>query len=333
MSFFCDTIVAWYLKSARDLPWRNDISPYKTWVSEIILQQTRIEQGLPYYLKFIDKFRDVNSLANAKEDEVLSLWQGLGYYTRARNMHKCARKVVEDYGAIFPKNYNDLLKLPGIGKYTAAAIASICYGEQVAVVDGNVQRFVARFLGITDPVNTKIGAVAIENFVNEEIKDSNPSIFNQAMMEMGALVCKPANPLCSSCVLNEHCYALRNKQTDVLPVKINKVKVRTRYLNYFIVQNGDKVLLTKRKVNDVWASLHEIPLIESTKSMDYKGAELLGTFKHLLTHQKIYAQLWKVFRNDDLIYENTSIFEVKIEHLENYPVHQLMKKMIQIWQE
>jgi len=333
MSFFSDTISEWYLKFARDLPWRTETTPYNTWVSEIIMQQTRIDQGLPYYLKFIQKFSSVQLLAKAKEDEVLSLWQGLGYYTRARNMHKCAQIIVNDYDSVFPKTYNELLKLPGIGKYTAAAIASICYAEPVAVVDGNVQRLVARYLGIKTPVNEKLGAKEIEIFVNDEIKTANPSVFNQAMMEMGALVCKPANPLCTACVLNEHCYAFRHKFTDVIPLKINKVKVRTRFLNYFIVENGNKILLTKRSDKDVWGALHEFPLIESTKSMDYEGAKLLGEFKHILTHQKIYAKLWKVFSNDDFFYENTSIFEVKIEDIKNYPIHQLMKKMLQLWQE
>ncbi len=332
MSFFRTEIITWYLANARKLPWRAHTNPYFIWISEVILQQTRVEQGLPYYYKFIEKYPTIADFANAPLSDILLLWQGLGYYSRARNMHKCAQIVLENYDGKFPASYNQLLLLPGIGKYTAAAIASFCFNEKKAVVDGNVNRLVARYLGIDFPVNEKLGMQLIEDFVTKEIDKSEPANFNQAMMEMGAIVCKPSNPLCNQCVLAQNCFALKENKINLLPIKTKKVKVRIRYLHYFVADEN-QFKIYQRDNTDVWASLYEFPILETDKDIEIADAVLLEKFVHQLTHQKIYAKLWKVMHIDKYISENLITFDVDFKSMEKFPMHQLMIKMIKKWQE
>src|SRR5690349_7153792 len=226
--YFSEKVVKWYEKNKRDLPWRETRDPYKIWLSEIILQQTRVSQGMPYYLRFIEKFPTVAALASASEQEVLRLWQGLGYYTRARNLHKCAKKVATDYKSVFPYSFDELKKLPGIGDYTAAAIASIAYQEPVAVVDGNVFRVLSRVFGIETEINSPKGKKDFTQLANELISKKHPEKHNQAMMEFGALYCTPKNPSCTDCVFSSQCFAFKKNLQLVLPVKTKNKAARKR---------------------------------------------------------------------------------------------------------
>lgn len=263
---FSSTLINWYLQNKRDLPWRNTYDPYNIWLSEIILQQTRVVQGLPYYIRFIKNFPKVEDLASATEEEVLKLWQGLGYYSRARNLHETAKFIVNDYNGKFPDNYNDLLKLKGVGEYTAAAIASFSYNENVAVVDGNVFRVLARYFGIYEDISTLKTKKEFQKLANELLPNGNAAVFNQAMMEFGAIKCVPKNPDCSNCVFNSSCFALQKNQIDLLPVKNKKIKVTNRFLNYIIIIDTDnKIILEQRKEKGIWKNMYQFPLIETEK--------------------------------------------------------------------
>lgn len=328
--FFAEKVVFWYQKNKRDLPWRTSNEPYFIWLSEIILQQTRVAQGLPYYLKFVEAFPDISAFARAKEEEVLSLWQGLGYYSRARNMHKCARIIIDNYKGRFPDNYNELLKLPGIGPYTAAAIASICYNESVAVVDGNVFRVLSRYFGIKDDIIRHKNK--FQNLANELIRFSNPALHNQAMMEFGALHCKPKQPLCKQCDLAAGCIAFKNNIQEKLPVKKAKLKVRHRYIVYLVVETATGILMKQRNNEGIWEGLYDFPLIEFDAKPDdeiiFMQLAKLGisptdlqkiskVYKHVLTHQILhvcFAQLKRGNRVSALIRQNLNgraVFKVK----------------------
>ncbi|PRY53741.1 A/G-specific DNA-adenine glycosylase [Arcticibacter pallidicorallinus] len=304
---FIEEIIAWYLINKRDLPWRNTRDPYIIWLSEIILQQTRVEQGLPYFERFLDRYPTIAHFAAANEDEILNLWQGLGYYSRGRNMHKTSKIVMEEYGGYFPNRYDDLLKLKGVGEYTAAAISSFSAGEAKAVVDGNVFRLLSRFFGLRDVINSPQGKRAFTELANEVINKHDPGTSNQAMMEFGAKVCKPRNPDCIVCPLNQQCFALRNDMITVLPVKKKAQRPRPRYFNYIVVLSRDSILLSKRRAKDIWENLYEFPLFESDKILDVIeligrpdfvsafGEEVTilsvhGPAKHQLSHQTIHAQ-------------------------------------------
>ena len=234
---FSNRLVTWYLQNKRDLPWRQSINPYTVWLSEIILQQTRVDQGTAYFFKFIEQFPTVYNLANASEEEVLKLWQGLGYYSRARNLHSAANYIVNELNGKFPTTYSEILKLKGVGDYTASAIASICFNEPTAVVDGNVYRVLARYFGISTPINSTSGIKEFKKLAQELIVEDIPGTFNQAIMEFGACMCKPQNPDCFNCPLNDSCVALSNNTIAQLPVKINKTKVRKRYFNYLVIHS------------------------------------------------------------------------------------------------
>jgi len=256
-------IHGWYEKNLRDLPMRQTHNPYRTWVAEVILQQTRMDQGLPYLLNFLNSFPDVSSLASASEDEVLRLWQGLGYYSRACNMHASARYVLEHLGGEMPDNYQGLLKLKGVGKYTAAAIASWCYGEACAAVDGNVSRVIARLFGIEDAINTPSGEKQVLALANELLDPSDPGRHNQAMIEFGALLCVPLSPRCGDCPLREHCEAYNHDLVDRIPVKIKNKKPMDRWFYYYMINSGGETILIQRGEKDIWAGLYELPMIES----------------------------------------------------------------------
>lgn len=261
---FYDRITRWYLINKRNLPWRKTTDPYAIWLSEIMLQQTRVAQGLPYFERFISTFPTVFDLAKADEEQVLKLWQGLGYYSRARNMHKTAQIVVAEFKGIFPSTYKELLQLKGVGEYTAAAIASFSYNEKVNVVDGNVFRVITRYLNVTTDISSATAKKEFAVLANELMENRDSALFNQAIMEFGALQCVPKNPNCSSCVLNESCAALQLNKVDQLPIKSKKTKVRNRYLNYLIFEDAEQnTMIRKRSEKGIWHNLYEFPVIET----------------------------------------------------------------------
>src|ERR1700712_1102072 len=264
---FSDELVQWYLKNKRELPWRNTTDAYVIWLSEIILQQTRVEQGMPYFYRFLEKYPDVKLFAAANEGDILNLWQGLGYYSRGRNMLKTAREVVDRFDGKFPENYQQLISLKGIGEYTAAAISSFSANEARAVLDGNVFRVLARYFGISEPINSTKGKKIVSELANELLNKDHPGLHNQAAMEFGALLCRPKNPDCDICPLRTDCYAFNHQAIDLLPQKLKKAKIRERFFNYLLVTDGDTVLINKRNEKDIWANMHDLPLIETPALM------------------------------------------------------------------
>jgi A/G-specific adenine glycosylase len=310
---FYKTLASWYLRNKRDLPWRKINQPYPIWLSEIMLQQTRVAQGTPYYFSFLKAFPTVFDLANASEEQVLKLWQGLGYYSRARNLHKTAQTIAYEMGGIFPDNYNDLLKLKGVGEYTAAAIASFSYNEAVPVVDGNVFRVLSRYFDIETDIAQASAKKEFAALAYELMPKDNPAQFNQAVMEFGALQCVPKSPNCSICVFNNSCAALQKKKVDQLPVKLKKTKVRIRNFNYIIVEDDiGNTLIQKRTAKGIWHNLYEFPLIETEKTEDFdfisatiqdllfkenKVTSILEynteSIIHKLSHQHLHIKFWK----------------------------------------
>lgn len=293
---FAKKIIDWYHQQKRNLPWRETKDPYKVWLSEIILQQTRVAQGLPYYNRFVENFPTIKSLAAATEQDVLRLWQGLGYYSRARNLHKCAKEVVAK-GGVFPNNFMDLKKLPGIGNYTAAAIASFCFDEAVPVVDGNVYRVLSRVFDIDVPIQTPKAQQTFFEKARQQMPPELAATFNQAMMEFGALQCVPKNPDCENCVLKRLCVAKASDKVELLPVKEKKIKVKQRYFYYLVHQEEGKMQLKQRQERDIWQGLYDFDLIESKEEMKeevllkkYKARGVSKIYKHVLTHQIIYAR-------------------------------------------
>ena len=306
---FANQLIKWYHFHKRDLPWRATKDPYKIWLSEIILQQTRVVQGLPYYEKFVSHFPTVHDLASATQQEVLRLWQGLGYYSRARNLHACAQMVVNDYGGEFPNTYNELLKLKGVGKYTAAAIASFAFDQPAAVVDGNVYRVLSRVYGIHDDIASTSGARVFEKKANELISQESPADYNQGIMEFGAIQCSPVNPSCGICPISQSCYAYNHNAQATLPVKTKKVKVKTRHFAYLVFTNGEQYYMRQRGPKDVWQGLYDFHLIECPSAPD--PDQIMGDlskmtdqpillndesveYKHILTHQRIFAKFFLI---------------------------------------
>ena len=304
--YFSDKVVEWYKTNKRDLPWRDTQDPYKVWLSEIILQQTRVNQGLPYYLMFIERFPTVHDLASASEQEVLRMWQGLGYYTRARNLHKCAKFVVSAFKGEFPNNYEALLKLPGVGEYTAAAIASFSFKEPVAVVDGNVFRVLSRVFGIENEINSAEGKKEFVRLANKLISKKFPDFHNQAVMEFGAMHCVPKNPACPACHFLPKCFAAQHNLQASLPRKAKFKAARKRYFYYVIIQKGKSLLMRKREEKDIWHGLFDFQLIEKKRPfntekllLELRGTfpglkidevEISGSYKHVLSHQVILAR-------------------------------------------
>lgn len=312
MDIFNSLIHHWYSLFKRDLPWRNTRNPYFIWLSEIILQQTRIDQGMAYYMSFTEEFPTISDLASASEDKVLKLWQGLGYYSRARNLHFTARYIAEHYNGQFPDEYRLILSLKGIGEYTTAAIASISFNQEYPAVDGNVYRVLSRFYGIYDPIDTSAGKKTFVKLAAELIKGTDPGMHNQALMEFGALQCTPQKPDCLRCPLQEKCYAFANKKAADLPVKLKKTTQRNRYFNYFEISHGDSLWLKKRVGKDIWKNLFEFPMVETSVATGFEElmamlevnqlmdadnsvVEKIEDWKiHLLTHQKINYRFIKV---------------------------------------
>lgn len=338
---FSKSLIHWYSNNKRDFPWRKTKDPYYIWLSEIILQQTQVKQGLPYYEAFVIAYPNVFELANASESEVLKLWQGLGYYSRARNLHVTAKFVAFELKGEFPNTYKELLKLKGVGDYTASAIASICFNETQAVVDGNVYRLLSRYFGIETPINSTKGIKEFKKLAQELIDKNNPAEFNQAIMEFGATQCKPKNPDCSICPFNGSCAALQKKMIDKLPAKQKTVKVKRRYFNFlvFVSKNG-KTILEKRKTKGIWQNLYQFPLIESDIPLDYKRFKpmvsshhlLNGNYKlslyneediiHKLSHQYLYTKFWIVQ------VENLSEKYIDINRVKNFAVPVLIDNFL-----
>lgn len=289
---FSNKLITWYLQNKRSLPWREDQNPYYIWLSEIMLQQTRVDQGLPYFLKYIVAFPTIQDLANADENQVLKLWQGLGYYSRARNLLFTAKYIVNELNGQFPNSYKELLKLKGIGDYTAAAISSICFDEQKAVVDGNVYRVLSRYFEVDTPINSSKGIAEFRELAQELIPIENPGDYNQAIMELGATVCKPQNPICENCVLRDGCLALKNNKQKLLPIKENNVKIKTIHLNYLVVVSEDKkTIIEKRKGKGIWQHLYQFPLVESLKEMNEEELIVAPLFVSIFNNTEISIQL------------------------------------------
>jgi len=309
---FKHTLINWYSIKKRELPWRKTINPYYIWLSEIILQQTQVKQGLPYYEAFVAQYPTIFDLAEASETSILKLWQGLGYYSRARNLHATAKHIVNELNGEFPTNYKDLLKLKGVGDYTASAIASIAFNEVAAVVDGNVYRVLSRYFGIDTAINSSLGIKEFKSLASSLIDKEQPATYNQAIMEFGALQCKPKNPDCSICPLKDGCVALQKKIVDVLPVKLKKTKVTTKYFNFLVcIDHNKKTLFEKRINKGIWQNLYQFPLIESNQSLNAEEFHLLNLdhsflkttpfdyalynetdIVHKLSHQHLYTKFW-----------------------------------------
>jgi A/G-specific adenine glycosylase len=339
---FSIKLIQWYNQNKRDLPWRNINDPYLIWLSEVILQQTRVAQGLPYYLKFAEYYPTIIDLAEAEQQEVLRLWQGLGYYSRARNMHATAKLIVDEYNGIFPDNYNDLLKLKGIGPYTAAAIASFAFKEKVAVVDGNVFRVLSRLFGIETDISSHEAKKEFSQLANELISEKQPDTFNQALMEFGATFCTPANPQCMFCIFQENCIARLHGKQAILPVKSKKVKVKERFFNYFLIEFNGNFLMRQRQTNDIWEGLFDFYLIENDKLINIDEVEdrqiinvlRNGTVhyysenqKHILTHQRIEARFIHVEINSEIEFgENFKYYS--INEIDKLPKPILIEKFL-----
>ncbi|WP_299112623.1 A/G-specific adenine glycosylase [uncultured Winogradskyella sp.] len=339
---FKNKLTYWYSINKRELPWRKTKNPYYIWLSEIILQQTQVKQGLPYYEAFVERYPTVFDLANASEQDILKLWQGLGYYSRARNLHTTAKHIAFELDGEFPDNYKDLLKLKGVGDYTASAIASIAFNEVTAVVDGNVYRVLSRFYGIDTPINSTVGIKAFKALATSSIDKKDPATFNQAIMEFGAKQCKPRSPDCSVCPLKDSCVALQKNLVNVLPVKLKKTKVTTKYFNFLVcIDQNKNTLLEKRIGKGIWQNLYQFPLIESEKSLSADEFQLLDLKStalsnlkfeyslynemdkvHKLSHQHLYTKFW-IIEVDKLPKQRISV-----ESLVAYPTPVLISDFI-----
>lgn len=339
---FQQELISWYSLNKRDLPWRNTKNPYLIWLSEIILQQTRVAQGLPYYERFVEQFPTLSDLAKASETDVLKLWEGLGYYSRGRNLHATAKFIFDNLNGVFPSDYDSLIRLKGIGAYTAAAVSSFSINERQAVVDGNVYRVLSRYFGVFDPIDSTSGKKIFSKLANELISEVDPGLFNQSIMEFGALVCKPKNPECMNCPVKLGCFAMVNDKIAELPQKSKKLIKKERFLNYFLVQNDDKVLVKQRESGDIWQGLFDFPLIEfDTKSIDFtsltphvfddnkiENFKFIKSYKHVLTHQLLNVQFFKAPNiNSTFIAENKLIW-VSLEELVNLPKPRVVQQFI-----
>jgi len=343
-------LLEWYKLNQRARPWRESRDPYLIWISEVILQQTRVGQGLKYYLRFIERFPAIEDLARSEEKEVLKAWQGLGYYSRARNLHAAAKDIFFNQNGVFPKTYDEMVRLKGIGPYTAAAIASIAFDQPYPVVDGNVLRFLSRYFGIKVPVNKFQGKKMIHNKAFSLIDQNQPGTFNQAIMEFGALQCRPGRPDCKSCPLKTSCYANINDEVDLLPVTSKAKRQRIRHFYYLVITGKDEkgarqICLKKREGKDVWKNLYDFPLIETERKIPEKtlfyssewkklihGRTLVLTgksriYKHILTHQVIYSRFF-IYRQTGVLYSNPPCIAVSLDEIDNYPVPRLVEQFL-----
>jgi A/G-specific adenine glycosylase len=341
---FSERIIEWYKKNRRDLPWRETSDPYAIWLSEIILQQTRVAQGLDYYIRFLEAFPTVNHLAEATEEEVLKLWQGLGYYSRARNMHAAAREIVERYEGKFPDNYDAIRSLKGVGDYTAAAISSFAFGLPFPVLDGNVVRVISRFFGITTPYDRVEGKSQIRKALNSVFDPKHPAEFNQAVMEFGALQCIPSAPSCTTCIFVDSCTAFEKGKVKELPVKSSKTQVKPRYFHYLIINDGDETFIKRRGVGDIWQGLYEFPLIETLSAISpeelmqhpdwkrwkgkytWKITQIHTGIRHVLSHRILHVSFYEIYGRISKL--PPGAIKIKKTALENYAVPVLIEKYL-----
>lgn len=340
---FAEEIIHWYHQNKRDLPWRDIQDPYKIWLSEVILQQTRVEQGLPYYQSFTNTFPTVQLLAEADEETVLKLWQGLGYYSRARNLHFAAKQVVNEFQGQFPNSYHDLLTLKGVGEYTAAAIASFAFELPHAVVDGNVFRLLSRYFNIDTPINTGSGKKVFSQLANELLPNEQASDFNQAIMEFGARQCTPNNPNCKECPLQHNCLALANNTIDSLPVKNKTIKQKKLYFDYFFIRYQGHTYLKKRTKKGIWQNLFDFPLLEGESMPEEKFVleniekwikcnhfdvlSVTKPYKHILSHRIIHARFWEISCKTAPQLEDFQ--KIRIEDLNIPPIPRLIELFLQ----
>jgi len=351
-TFITKAVLRMYAENKRDLPWRNTRNPYKIWLSEIILQQTQVKQALPYYDKITKAFPTLEHLAKAEENDLLLLWQGLGYYSRARNMHAAARFIQHELNGKFPQSYSELLKLKGVGSYTAAAVASIAFEEPVAAVDGNVIRILSRVFAVQEPVDKASGKNIISNLAEKLVSQDNPGDFNQAMMDLGATLCRKSNPDCLNCPLSEVCTAYAENMADRLPLKVNKQKKQNRYICYFIVRNvsnaGQALILRKRSTSGIWKNMYDFPVLEyETKptlsalpndfftqyGLALKANQIIDTGslrKHLLSHRNLFVKFYLLPLADEhfkaLLSADKNFIETKFSDLNAFPFPEIINK-------
>lgn len=327
---FKKVLTNWYSANKRELPWRNTKNPYYIWLSEIIMQQTQIKQGLPYYEDFASNYPTVFDLSNAEEQAILKLWQGLGYYSRARNLHASAKYIATELKGVFPTTYSEIIKLKGVGDYTASAIASICFDEPTAVVDGNVYRVLSRYFGIDTPINSTQGIKEFKKLATSLIDTENPGDYNQALMEFGAIQCKPKNPNCIVCPLKDSCVTLQKGTVDSLPVKLKKTKVTKKHFNFLVLMSSDKrTLFEQRQTKGIWQNLYQFPLIETEQELhsdNFKAHPKIKSYfndivfdyslyntkelVHKLSHQHLYTKFW-IIEIDALPKQGIPISELK----------------------
>ncbi len=345
MNSFTDPIYLWYSGNQRNLPWRNVSDPYLIWISETILQQTRIAQGLPYYLRFTGRFPDVETLAAAPEDELLKLWEGLGYYSRARNLHFAAKSILKNHEGKFPDSHDSIRRLKGVGDYTAAAVASIAYGLPYAAVDGNVLRVLSRYFGIDLPIDSAIGRKAFRDLANEILLIRDPGMHNQAIMEFGALVCTPRNPDCKNCPLHGSCIAFSTNRTAKLPVKSKRIRKTTRYFIFVLLESTSHILLEKRISSDIWKNLWQLPAMETEQQagdadilerheisqvLRQTGSRLVKlspVYIHELTHRKICARFVHI-QCVDITCFGGNFMQVNKEEMYKFAFPVLIKKYL-----
>jgi len=343
---FKNAIIKWYTENKRDLPWRNTDNPYHIWISEVILQQTRVIQGLDYYNRFISTFPTIKDLANANLDKVMKVWQGLGYYTRARNLHKGAKQIMADYNGALPTSYKELLKIKGLGPYSAGAIASFAFKEAVPAVDGNVYRVLSRVFGVFTSTETSSGKKEFFNLTMELIDKKHPDTFNQALLDFGAMQCVPRSPDCPLCPFSDICYAYRNNLINQLPVKGKKVTARDRFLNYIILRYKDSTFIQRREGGDIWNSLYEFPLIETSMSVELDALveestwkELFGkerleilysspAIKHLLSHQILYTKFIIVEISKPTYYLKANYQKISIPDIQEYSIPKVIDNFL-----
>lgn len=343
-SHFARKLIDWYKNHYRDLPWRKTSNPYRIWISEIILQQTKVQQGISYFQKFIDHFPGIEDLASASQQDVLELWQGLGYYQRAMNLHKTAQIILKKYDGIFPSTYDQLIKLPGIGDYTASAILSFCFGKPYGVVDGNVYRFFARYFGIDIPLGSSLAWKTFKKLSNTYLDVNCPDLYNQAIIEYGALVCTYRNPLCPTCIFQKKCYAFSHDKIHQLPVKKPNKHIKTRFFNYLVIQTPDEqFVLEKRETKDIWLGLYQFPLVESNRELQNVDQLIseMGSIKscitndthiekwnqkpiiHRLSHQKLFVDFWIIVHCNKR-FENT----YSVEQLSSVPLPVILSNFV-----
>lgn len=343
---FCNDLIYWYEQHRRDLPWRKTRNAYLIWLSEIILQQTRVSQGLPYYLRFEEKYPTLQDLAQANESEVLRLWQGLGYYSRARNMLKTARYIEENLKGRFPESYSELVKLKGVGRYTAGAIASFAYKEIIPVVDGNVMRVLSRVYGVFEDISSSKGQNYFVSLAEKMLPKHNCDVFNQALMEFGATICTPKKPKCAECIFNHTCFAYQKDLVSSLPVKIKRTIKKIRELNYFVIKQNNKLLMKERIDKDIWKGLFEFYIInnEYQSLVDHSSNEFIDvvtrnaktpiepkeTITHILTHQVIKAKFWEIEVDSglELPLESTGLKFYSMDEINGLPKSVLIMKYL-----